>query len=173
MGTQRNHGSHAVAEVMSRHLLTTSPNATVRTAREVMQEHHVEHLLVLDCDNVVGVICTCDMDGLRGHALVSRCMKADVVMIAPSATLEDAARLMRTRVVGCLPVASGNLLLGIVTREELARAGIPRGELGPACTTCGARHHVRAPEDIGQPPFCGPCLESPEPTEDSELGAGD
>ena len=58
--------------------------------------------------------------------LVRTVMTTDVFAIEPSTSLGVAAAAMRDLHVGCLPVVRGPLLLGILTRRDLDRAGVPR-----------------------------------------------
>jgi predicted transcriptional regulator len=140
----------------------------VDRALALAQERGIQHLLVNESGHVVGIACRCDLERTRGNAPVARCMSEPVVFIRSDQTVEDAAALMRERGVGCLPVVCGDLLVGIVTRSDLLRAGIPSEEVCLPCATCGSVHQGRA---VGSVPFCRECLECPAPRE--ELGGGD
>lgn len=55
--------------------------------------------------------------------LVRDIMTRDVQLLAPSDTIEQAARLLRDENIGSLPVAAGDRLVGYVTdRDLVARA---------------------------------------------------
>ena len=56
------------------------------------------------------------------HELVKDWMTADVVTIAPDATLPDAHRLMSDHNIRRLPVVQNNRLVGIVTRGDVRGA---------------------------------------------------
>jgi hypothetical protein len=66
--------------------------------------------------------------------------------------------------VSCLPVVTGAFLVGIVTRDALATAGLA-GEHRPppklVCGACGADHEddkVRRDPRSGGIPLCADCL---------------
>lgn len=113
-----------VSEAMNRLLVAVPPEATAAVAAEVARAARSEHLVVLDGGNLVGVLCTCDLDGADADELVAERMSLPVLTIRPDATLEDAADTMCECGVGCLPVACGGLLLGMLSEDELERAGV-------------------------------------------------
>ena len=55
----------------------------------------------------------------KGNRRIEDVMARDVVTIDASATLRDAAQLMRDANVGMLPVMEGNRLRGVVTDRDL------------------------------------------------------
>lgn len=59
---------------------------------------------------------------------IARVMSAPPVTIHPDAHVEDAARVMAERKIGCLPVLQGDDLVGIVTETDVLRtfARLPR-----------------------------------------------
>jgi acetoin utilization protein AcuB len=113
-----------IANVMSRRLITTSPETPVADAADLASDGGVRHLLVMDCEELVGVLCTCDLCDVDPGVRVSRCMSSPVETVGPSATLDEAATIMRRKGVGCLPVAVGGLIVGIVTRSDLRHEGL-------------------------------------------------
>jgi len=48
-------------------------------------------------------------------------MRRAVTPIIPAATIQEAARLMRTEGIGCLPVVENGKLVGIITQYDLLR----------------------------------------------------
>lgn len=109
-----------IAEVMSRSLLGVSPSTSASEASRLAFEHGVDHLLVLEGDDLVGVVSAGDLQRAQPLAAVLDCMAAPRTVSANS-SVEEAADLMRRCAVGCLPVVAGGLLLGVVTRERLRR----------------------------------------------------
>jgi predicted transcriptional regulator len=148
------------------------PEARVRDALAVAREHAIEHLLVTEADELTGVVCTCDLVRAPSDARVASCMKTPVVCVEGTTSLADAAAIMRSRRVGCLPVTAGRLLVGIVTRVDLKRAGVPSELYAASCASCGSQHHV-APAAQRGVPFCQECLECREARNGADLGAGD
>lgn len=54
-------------------------------------------------------------------------MSRDVCVVSPSTSLQEAARQMAARDVGCLPVGENDRLVGIVTDRDLVLRGISEG----------------------------------------------
>jgi acetoin utilization protein AcuB len=86
---------------------------------------------VLEEENLVGILCACDLRGARPEEPVGERMTMPVVTVRPDADVEEAAATMCERRVGCLPVTCGGLLLGTVSDLELSRAGVR--DLHPCC----------------------------------------
>jgi hypothetical protein len=78
---------------------------------------------------------------------------------------------MRNRAVGCLPLFAGGLLLGVVTRTDMLRAGVTQDELGGSCWGCGTQHALVPDRERESPTFCRECLECRG--DSIELGGGD
>ena len=57
---------------------------------------------------------------LKAHS-VKEIMSFPVVSVEPAASLEDAARLMRERKIGALPVVEAGRVVGILTETDLLR----------------------------------------------------
>ena len=105
------------------------PSTTVDTrchaAGDFAAARGVHHLLVFDrALALVGIACRCDL-GRGGTRSVAEVMSSDVFAAAPSTPLGDAAAAMKELHIGCLAVVGGPLVLGIVTRRDLDRAGVP------------------------------------------------
>ena len=59
--------------------------------------------------------------------IVNEIMSTEVQMIAPEATLREAARMMLEQDVGALPVCQGTTLLGMVTDRDITVRGVAAG----------------------------------------------
>ena len=60
--------------------------------------------------------------------LVRECLRNAPITVPPECTLEEAAGLMGQHGVGCLLVASGGELLGIVTDRDIVLRGVSTGQ---------------------------------------------
>jgi acetoin utilization protein AcuB len=120
-----------VSEAMNRAVVAIEPDETIESAAEIARATGAEHLLVLDEQTLVGILCTCDLRAASPGETVSDCMSLPVVTVRPDTPLEDVALTMEECAVGCIPVALGGLILGIVSDDELVRCGM------------GARHPHR------------------------------
>jgi CBS domain-containing protein len=146
-----------VAQVMSGSPIAVGGKSSAADASEVARKRHVDHLLVLDEGRLVGILCACDLALADPREAVARIMKSNVVTVGPTAALEAAASLMRDRSVGCLTVVAGSLLLGVITRTDLIRAGLGVDQVARPCGTCGALRD--GPEEGRCVAFCRECLE--------------
>jgi CBS domain-containing protein len=68
--------------------------------------------------------------------IVNEIMSTEVQLIAPTATLRQAAQMMLEQDVGALPVCEGSRLLGMVTDRDITVRGVAAG-LSPE-TACVA-----------------------------------
>jgi acetoin utilization protein AcuB len=114
-----------VSEAMNRALVSVAPEASVAEALAVVRRTGAEHVLVMDEQHLVGMLCACDLRGARPDEPVRDRMSAPVLTLRPDAYVEDAVTAMSACGVGCLPVALGGLILGTVSEPEIARAGVP------------------------------------------------
>ena len=124
---------------MARDLLTATADTPVSTAAQRMAERRVRHLLVVDDDEptrLVGIVSSHDLylaadAGI--HPLSPRAVDGLVVRLGevmtpqpfsiPSTTsIAAAARILRDRKFGCLPVVDRGALVGILTEHDILRA---------------------------------------------------
>jgi len=165
-----------VAEVMTRSLVTVTLKTQVADAAWTCEDERIHHLLVLAPDGgLAGVTCLYDLREADAERTVESCMTTPVVCVGPDATLQTALEIMRLRGIGCLPIVRGGRLLGIVTRGDLRKAGVPAEEVARmVCSACGSHHHVRAHPRMDGVAMCHLCLDRaqpPDPWED--VGVGD
>jgi CBS-domain-containing membrane protein len=120
----------------------------------------------------VGLLCTCDLEECKLVQQVTAAMHPPLT-IEHDASCADAVYLMSTRKAGSLLVTNHERVVGIVTREDLARAGVlPAAEGRLACACCGSSDHLRDHETLGT--MCLDCLRRAEPaTPDDETGVVD
>ncbi len=127
-----------MAEAMNRSLVTVRPDASIAHAIGVVRRSGAEHVLVMEEQRLVGILCACDLRGADGEGRVESCMSSPVVTVRPDVRVEDAAATLVEHDVGCLPVAVGGLILGTLSEAELVTAGVPR----PA-PRCHHRHRQK------------------------------
>jgi acetoin utilization protein AcuB len=128
-----------VREVMRQALVTTRPDAPVRTAAELMKSRQVRHLLVTEEGNrLVGMLTDRDLRHAAFLPLLGRhlpweerrlknprvrdIMTWNVVTIEPDADVVRAGLLMFERRIGSLPVVEAGRLVGIVADHDLLEA---------------------------------------------------
>jgi CBS domain-containing protein len=113
-----------IGDIMSTAVETVTAVESADGAYSQMRAQDVHHLVVVEDGGVVGVISERDLGGRGGASLrrdraVGDLMTSPVVTARPDSTLREAAKLLRGRSIGCLPVLDGRKLVGIVTLSDV------------------------------------------------------
>jgi CBS domain-containing protein len=149
------------SDVMTRRIVSVTPEATVLEAVRLMLQNHISGLPVIDAmGNLVGVVTEGDFlrraetgtqrkrsrwlelfigprtlaeDYVQAHARkVEEVMTADPVTIAESTPLEEVVSIMERRRIKRVPVVRGKAVVGIVSRANLMHALASLGRAAPA-----------------------------------------
>ena len=112
-----------------------APTASAEDAWSSMKIAGVHHLIVTDRAGIRGVISSHDLGQprdtrMRRQFAVADLMSERVLTVSPTATLREAANMMRGQSVGCLVVTEGGKATGIVTISDLLQLigrGLDRG----------------------------------------------
>jgi arabinose-5-phosphate isomerase len=154
-------------------VLTIGLDASLADAASKMADTGVSHLMVTEGRQLVGVVCVCDLDAASDGSRLRQLMRAEPVTIAPDALATEAAALMLSAGVSCLPVVGAGELCGVITLHELRRLGL--FESDPVrCSACGSEDHVRCAQHGGLVGWCFSCMRQSEASQaDDELGGGD
>lgn len=168
--TARSHPS-PLPLVMSRPLVVLQATDTVELALATARERRVHHFPVYGSEQLVGVVCTCDLlesalDEQVGHVM------RPAVTIPATRSAADAAMLMKAADVGSVLVLDwNNRACGIVTRGDLD--GDERSDAILAdcrCECCGTTHHLHRYEGRQ---LCASCRERAVDPNAFETGGGD
>ncbi len=128
-----------VKDYMSPNPITVTPETTHKQAAEIMREHNVHHVPVVDkSGQLVGIVVEDDLlaaqpspattlsiyeiHGLLSRLQLKKLMQSPVKTISPDCPLEEAAGLMLKEDIGCLPVLEKGQLVGIITDTDIFRA---------------------------------------------------
>jgi acetoin utilization protein AcuB len=120
-----------VQDIMTSPVIAISPDVSLQAAYQTMQEKRIRHLPVLEFEKLVGVITDRDLrlatstlapTPFAPGAKVSAVMCKSPFTADPADPVEDAARLMREKKIGCLPVTDDDRLVGIITGLDLLDA---------------------------------------------------
>lgn len=120
-----------VQDIMTTPVVSVAPDITLQDAYQLMQTKGIRHLPVADDRKLVGVITDRDLrlatsalapTPFAPGAKVSAIMRKFPFTADPADAVEDAARLMREKKIGCLPVTDNDNLVGIVTGLDLLDA---------------------------------------------------
>jgi predicted transcriptional regulator len=105
--------------VMSRPLVVLQALDTVSEALAIARERHVHHFPVYGNGQLIGMLCTCDLQEASLEQPVAEVMRP-AVTIPASRSASDAALLMKAADVGSVLVLDWNgRACGIVTRGDL------------------------------------------------------
>jgi len=118
---------------MNRSVETISPKESVIVANELMWRKRFHHLVVMDGNQVVGVLSDQDLGGDQSEQIpdnqrVQDVMTTNTVVADPQMTVDRAINIFKERHLHCLPVLEDGRLVGIVTATDilnLARRGAP------------------------------------------------
>lgn len=121
-----------VAQILRQKRITTvhaiGPNDTVYEAIRKMAEHQIGALLVMEGDNVVGIVT--ERDYARKIALAGRSSKdthvsvvmtSQVLGVGPQQTTEECMAIMTENRVRHLPVLDNGKLIGLVSIGDLVK----------------------------------------------------
>ena len=114
---------------------SVSPSDTVLAALGVMAEHDIGAVLVVEGDELLGILT--ERDYARKVALMGRAsrdspvraiMTASVVVIPSSQTVEECMAVMTERRCRHLPVVENGRVIGLVSIGDLVKATIDEQE---------------------------------------------
>ena len=125
-----------ISRVMTKNPLFIHPEMSINDTRALMDKEKIGHLPVLDKKNIlIGLVTREDLakagpsaatslDMYEISYLLSRMTVKDVMVktvitVAENEVVEEAARIMADKGIGCLPVMRGKLLVGIITDTDL------------------------------------------------------
>lgn len=138
-----------VEEIMTRDVITVTPETTLRVAGEIMKEKRISGIPVVDnSGNIVGMITLTDMmkilDNIykwkeiekhahevhlsqmyevqKSNAKVKDFMARNVIILNEGDTIEDAAKKMFHNGVHSLPVVRDGKIVGIFGKRDLVYA---------------------------------------------------
>jgi CBS domain-containing protein len=118
-----------VLEQKPSNLWTISPDATVFDAIAKMAEKDVGSMLVMDGDELIGIITERHYSrnvALKGKTspamLVRDIMEKNVMYVRPEQSVEECMALMTEKRVRHLPVLEGKKMLGIVSIGDLVKS---------------------------------------------------
>lgn len=128
-----------VLDIMTANPVTIRLDKSLREALELMEQHNCKHLPVMSAQgHLIGVISDRDCrhalnspfvvrERWQDESLVSKLevrqvMSPAPIIVEPDAPASEAARLMLTHKIGCLPVMRSETLVGIITRSDVLAA---------------------------------------------------
>jgi CBS domain-containing protein len=122
-----------VSEIMTNAAVLDQSDDTLAEAARKMWKQQTGSLLVMEGDDLVGIITERDVlkavaTGLKlEEARIAEVMTKDVVTVGPGTSLREAAKIMADRWIRHLPVVDGGKLVGVLSQRDLA--GVLAGAL--------------------------------------------
>ena len=126
-----------IKDIMTTRVATVSMDDRLSVIKDIFEQARFRHLLVLEEDQLVGVISDRDLFraispyldseaemsrdtetlNRRAHQIMSR----HPITISPESSLQAASAIMLEQHVSCLPVLENGALVGIVSWKDLLR----------------------------------------------------
>lgn len=128
---------HTVSDVMTHEVIGLPATASVAEAAELMRDHDIGDVLVMDDGRVQGLITDRDL-AIRvlaehrepANTTIGDVCSSDVTSVSPDAPVAEAVSLMRDRAVRRLPViGSDGQAQGMVSIGDLALSEDPSSAL--------------------------------------------
>ena len=115
-----------VTEIMSRPVLTVTPDTSIKEAAQLLVEHGISALPVLDrAGALAGIVSEADLMAMPSAAamplVVADVMTHTVLTLGVESEVSQAARTMLEAGVKRAPVISRRGVVGIVSRRDLVR----------------------------------------------------
>jgi len=119
-----------IAATMARHrirrLPVVSPSAEGPRLVGIVSHSDVLHAFPVDINpfsaNAADSVAALERTGERARVYAADLMAREPLTTTPDAPIESAARLMRDRKIGALPVVSEQTLVGLITESDIFRA---------------------------------------------------
>jgi CBS domain-containing protein len=126
-----------VKEIMMGSPVTLKPEDTLDLANDVISLGRIRHIPVLTDGRLVGLLSERDLIGAAANrifglkqksksallktVLIKDIMRKKVVTVTPETAIKDAAHLMATKKIGCVPVVTDGTLVGLLTTTDILR----------------------------------------------------
>jgi acetoin utilization protein AcuB len=113
-----------VHEWMTRNPVTVSKDENVRGCMDLMTEHSIRHLPVVEGQKLVGFVTESDLREVSSTSSaegtsIEDFMVIDPITVSPDTDIEDAAKLIYYHKIGGLPVVDNEEFVGIITVVDL------------------------------------------------------
>ncbi len=119
-------------QIMHTNLHKISPTNTVREGLQVMRDHSIRHLPVVnERMELIGLITEHDIKAAAPSNLllnpsfefyntsIEKIMRVNPIVAHPLDFVEEIALTFYEQKIGCIPIVSGGILVGIVTTSDL------------------------------------------------------
>lgn len=129
-----------VKDVMTKEVITISPDASFSEAMDLIRKKGIRRLPVVKNEKLVGIITEKDLlsaspsqattldvwelTSLLSKLKIKQIMRKDVIHVHPNTPIEDAAKIMSDKKIGSLVVLEEEKLVGIITESDIFKVFI-------------------------------------------------
>ena len=125
----------SVAQLMSEKVVTALPKTTIFEAEKTMIAEGFRRLPIVSDSSLIGIVTTMDIIRFFGSGHVFKHLQSgtiiqvlhtpaleiatkEIVTVEPTADVGQAAKIMRDKGIGAIPVVEGQKLVGIITERD-------------------------------------------------------
>src|ERR1041384_3825292 len=109
---------YSVGSIMTAPVQSLAANTPAVDALRLAEVQGVHHFPVYEDDELVGLVCTCDLEEIELTAPIKDAVHRAPVSIDLRSNWIEAVRQMRSELVGSVLVTSEGRAVGILTRED-------------------------------------------------------
>ncbi|WP_052343759.1 CBS domain-containing protein [Kallotenue papyrolyticum] len=141
-----------VRDLMRHPVITATPRTTLPQLNQILHEHHIRRVPIVDGDRLVGIVTRGDIRNafpsdattlsvyelsyLLSRVTAAEIMRTAVITIAADAPVVEAARLMVHHKISGLPVMDGRRMVGMISESDILQAVVAGTlPLAPPATT--------------------------------------
>ena len=118
-----------ILQIKGNVLFTTTPDAPVLDAVQVMAQHDIGSLVVMDHGRMVGMLTFGEVlkalgerGGTLGDLRIRALAQVDPLTASPGIDVMELRRMMLERHARYVPVMDGTMLLGVISFHDVAKA---------------------------------------------------
>lgn len=130
-------GVRTIAELMTREVVTLSPDQMLSDVVDLMRRGKIHHLPVMQDSKVVGIVTDRDVkralpsvfsgnqeeyEQVLNNTRVEQVMTRDPFTVGPADPIKEVLKVMVDRKFGAIPIVDRGKLVGIVTDIDFLRA---------------------------------------------------
>lgn len=124
-----------VSEIMSKDLVTLTPNQSLEEAEKLFKDHNIRHVPIVEGDRLVGVLSHTDLLRISFSELdeenetvvpvvydmytIPQVMTKTPVSVEINATIKETVEILSKQSFHSLPVVDNEKLVGIITTTDL------------------------------------------------------
>ncbi|MCM3025000.1 CBS domain-containing protein [Heyndrickxia ginsengihumi] len=137
--------TNSIRSLMSKEVISVQPNQTVQEAAQLMRQHNLGAIPVVENGQVKGMLTDRDITlrltakGADANVPVSSYMTNEVIHGTPDMDVHEASQVMAQHQVRRLPIVENNQLVGFVSLGDLAVQDQYQNEAGEALSNISTK----------------------------------